>query len=1002
MDWVVDRWGSTKNTCNDNGIRLHEEAAQLKLCEAGSMVRKTFAQRWTILFPTAERKKRIYDHILVSFKDRGKVRNMTVARDTLHESDHCLVTMDMKVPHIKNKGLAKPSSTTRKLRSAQMAGKMELELENLFSVLESKVEELDDRSWNKVQETIVRTAEKVKDDEMPFAHSAWISDLTLELVKKRALLKQKMLEAETEEQRLEDEVKWKASRREVRISAKKDKRDWLRGVITDIEKAGNTGDSRKVFEGVRKLAGRRGSPPASLDGIDSQIWVKFFTNLLGKKQPPEEAVPTQMKELEAWKVCTDSLQQENHRPMWEVDMKEPDEEEVMKTLQRAAKGKSVSGIIPTEFWLNSRAGRRILTLFIGKVWRGDAPPKAWLDAALCLLYKQKGSKADPGSYRGISLLSSAEKIISMIILNRIKTHLDKALHASQAGFTTGKSCRNAVFVLLREIERSCQEGTPLLYNFVDFRKAFDSLDWSTMWRVMEAQGMPKKLVDIIRQLYEQATISVRLNMEGGTAEPFRQKVGIRQGCSLSPAIFVLVLDFAMRAFTKACTNLGMEADAVWLGYADDLAIRSGDVKTAECVFHQLQAACAFVGLHCNTGKTECMARGICKPEITEEMACKERVLVSFSNGKFEGWIADWAARGQLADKKELKKIESSARERTDFKPSHIIVYDDGEKVAVEILAGGNGWLVDHDGDKHRFKRLGSKEYVDAKKNKFRCQGCDEVFRSQRAVSSHARFCKKREDLTVEQQVRRRKTRELNTAREGLRNVGVESVQMKDFAGQLLKAVAEFRYLGTLVTSVGGATKEIIRRLGIASTVFAQLGRIWPSDLPLSLKCDLYRALVMSILLYNGECWLLSERDLKRLEGFHFRCLRRITKQTRCPGTDDSKTDRASKKAVFAEAKMPEVLELIREKRLRWFGHLVRAAGEGGDPAVETLRREMEHSSGWWRQLLEDFKAKGITAEEAVEMAEDRAQWRQISSAKQRERRLSNMGVRVLALRAAGE
>ena len=100
--------------------------------------------------------------------------------------------------------------------------------------------------------------------------------------------------------------------------------------------------------------------------------------------------------------------------------------------------------------------------------------------------------------------------------------------------------------------------------------------------------------------------------------------------------------------------------------------------------------------------------------------------------------------------------------------------------------------------------------------------------------------------------------------------------------------------------------------------------------------------------------------------------------------------------------MPEVLELIREKRLRWFGHLVRAAGEGGDPAVETLRREMEHSSGWWRQLLEDFKAKGITAEEAVEMAEDRAQWRQISSAKQRERRLSKMGVRVLALRAAGE
>ena len=53
---------------------------------------------------------------------------------------------------------------------------------------------------------------------------------------------------------------------------------------------------------------------------------------------------------------------------------------------------------------------------------------------------------------------------------------------------------------------------------------------------------------------------------------------------------------------EACEELGIK-DADWLGYADDLAIGSNGVENAEKAFHQLQAACAFVGLHCNVDKT---------------------------------------------------------------------------------------------------------------------------------------------------------------------------------------------------------------------------------------------------------------------------------------------------------------------------------------------------------------------------------------------------------------
>ena len=96
-----------------------------------------------------------------------------------------------------------------------------------------------------------------------------------------------------------------------------------------------------------------------------------------------------------------------------------------------------------------------------------------------------------------------------------------------------------------------------------------------MWKVLEAQGVPTKIVSIIKELYNNASISVRLNLEEKMAPKFQQKVGIRQACSVSPAIFIRILNFA-NAYEEACEELGLSEDSAWLGYADDLAIKSTD------------------------------------------------------------------------------------------------------------------------------------------------------------------------------------------------------------------------------------------------------------------------------------------------------------------------------------------------------------------------------------------------------------------------------------------
>ena len=66
---------------------------------------------------------------------------------------------------------------------------------------------------------------------------------------------------------------------------------------------------------------------------------------------------------------------------------------------------------------------RILTFMTRRIWDGDNIPEDWLRANLVLLYKGKGTRADPNNFRGISLLSAAEKILGIIILSRIDNHL---------------------------------------------------------------------------------------------------------------------------------------------------------------------------------------------------------------------------------------------------------------------------------------------------------------------------------------------------------------------------------------------------------------------------------------------------------------------------------------------------------------------------------------------------------------------------------------------------
>ena len=96
-------------------------------------------------------------------------------------------------------------------------------------------------------------------------------------------------------------------------------------------------------------------------------------------------------------------------------------------------------------------------------------------------------------------------------------------------------------------------------------------------------------------------------------------------------------------------------------------------------------------------------------------------------------------------------------------------------------------------------------------------------------------------------------------------------------GTNLKAVEHFTYLGSVIPSDATVSKILDNRLSKASSSFGRLSkRVWQRhSLRLFTKLQVYRAVVVTTLLYGAETWVLYRKQIRLLERFHQRCPRSI-------------------------------------------------------------------------------------------------------------------------------
>ncbi|KAL9952790.1 hypothetical protein ACROYT_G040097 [Oculina patagonica] len=197
------------------------------------------------------------------------------------------------------------------------------------------------------------------------------------------------------------------------------------------------------------------------------------------------------------------------------------------------------------------------------------------------------------------------EVFSKIIHTRLATALDEHIRQEQAGFRAGRSCSEHIFILRQILEQSKEWNTTLYANFIDLETAFDSIHRDSLWKILRHYGIPSKLVNVIKMLYDDCKSQVICNTV--LTDTFNLTTGVKQGCILSPFLFVPEIDWIMKQVTSnrrrgirwTLTTSILED----LYYADDIVLLSHRYQDMQAKTNTLATTAGSLGLKISTKKT---------------------------------------------------------------------------------------------------------------------------------------------------------------------------------------------------------------------------------------------------------------------------------------------------------------------------------------------------------------------------------------------------------------
>ena len=251
-----------------------------------------------------------------------------------------------------------------------------------------------------------------------------------------------------------------------------------------------------------------------------------------------------------------------------------------------------------------------------------------------MLHK-KGDAKDLKNYRPISLLSVIYKLFTKIITNRINITLDSNQSREQAGFRSGFSTIDHIHTLNQIIEKTNEYRKPLCMAFVDYEKAFDSVDIAAVLNAIRSQGVEEPYCALLDEIYRKGTAIIRLHAD---TSKIPIKKGVRQGDTISPKLFTACLEEIFRKLNWSEKGIRIGNDNLsHLRFADDIILFSDSANQLQQMVNELNRESLKVGLKMNKKKTKVMFNSLVQEERIE---IQDEVLESVNEYIYLGQLVN--------------------------------------------------------------------------------------------------------------------------------------------------------------------------------------------------------------------------------------------------------------------------------------------------------------------------------------------------------------------------
>lgn len=546
---------------NERGQFLVDFCEENRLYIMNSRYKKRETRKWTWISPNMQVRNTI-DYVLC--RDPTVFLDVDVAGSFAFVSDHRLLMAKIRLP----------TKQIRRHKPPRHKGQLN---KPLYSIaLADIVNASRMSSYNEITEAITTAAAVAT---QPEQKSSILSDRTRSLFQRRHHLKSRAASPIT---RVEFSVVSKA----LRVSLKDDIR---RRHLNTMQEAVHNGRSlRKAIEKntftrtqLTQLQAADGTIARNQAQV-GEIVRHFYNNLFAATVPPQHQI----------------FVADDHLPPVIVS-------EVEAAIKKMKKGRSPGPDAVTAEMLQAGVDSlsHPLAALFNECLENCYIPDQLPDSTISLIFK-KGSNLDIANYRPIALLSTIYKVFTTVIGMRMENDLDRNQPAEQAGFRKNFSTTDHIQAVSELIQKSSEYQFPLYLIFIDFKKAFDSVEFDAVWRSLKNQAVHATLINIIQKIYSTALVDVKV---GHHQVPIEVRRGVRQGDTISPQLFAAVVEDVFRRLDWEEKGININGSRLnHLRYADDIVLISHDPDEVSEMLQELADASKEVGLLINTGKTQAM------------------------------------------------------------------------------------------------------------------------------------------------------------------------------------------------------------------------------------------------------------------------------------------------------------------------------------------------------------------------------------------------------------